>query len=163
MKIVIIVDKINHIIIALRKEEVSDADEKRDTFLEVCAFQILLYHPEPSFCCWWCCCVFFLSNRLIIPACSQPSELVKSQCCHCWTYRDGPHVWRKLQMPDVSVGVAELLPPSGSSSSAAGRETSLLCPPVAVAVKHFLSSSSICSQLESLWILLPIMSLAVSS
>lgn len=48
MKIVIIVDKINHIIIELREEEVSDVGQKWDTFLEVCAFQIPLYHPEPS-------------------------------------------------------------------------------------------------------------------
>lgn len=48
MKNVIIVDKINHIIIELREEEVSD--EKRDTFLEAGAFQVSFHHPDSFFC-----------------------------------------------------------------------------------------------------------------
>lgn len=62
MKNVIIVDKINHIIIELREEEVSD--EKWDTFLEAGAFQVALHHPDSFFCF-----VFgFFLNSVIAPA-----------------------------------------------------------------------------------------------
>lgn len=118
MKNVIIVDKINHIIIESREEEVSDVGGKWDTFLDVDAFPVALHHPDSFFCV-----VFVLSKWWDRSSASSAIADVIDRLSG-----------RKLQ-----ISGAELLPVCGHK--AGGCETSLLCPPVAAAVQHPLFSA----------------------
>lgn len=72
MKNVIIVDKINHIIIESREEEVSDVGGKWDTFLEVDAFCVITIPFSVLF-------LFFL-NGGITPVLHQPSVMSLIDC-----------------------------------------------------------------------------------
>lgn len=119
MKNVIIVDKINHIIIESREEEVADVGGKWDTFLEVDAFRVALHHPDSFFC------VVFVFSKW------WDRSSASSAIGDVIDWLSG----RKLQ-----ISGAELLP--GCGRKAGGCETSLLCPPVAAAEKHPLSSVS---------------------
>lgn len=131
MKNVIIGGKINRIIIELREEEVLDG-QKWDTFLEFCTFQAALLHPD-SF--------FLICKTAIIPRFQSVMSLMDFQRPSTRVGRkevsDGGGTWAR-QSSFLAVAPLHL-------NKAAGCETSLLCPPVAAAVKHSLPSSSVCA------------------